>query len=223
MAYVDTRNTSRNFGAGIAVLAVEVGIGLALVAGLSGTLTREKDNPFIAHTFTPDPPKVPPAPPKTKPTEDSVIDRVDRMIEVPPTTGGPVIPEGPLTDSGGETVVGPLTPPDTTPPPPPEPPRFTPKRAAPKNKTALWVTTNDYPTNDLRAEHHGRTGYRLLIDSKGTVTDCTVTATSGFPGLDKAACDNVRRRARFEPATDETGARTAGSYSGSVTWTIPKE
>jgi protein TonB len=55
------------------------------------------------------------------------------------------------------------------------------------------------------------------------VTDCAVTASSGFAGLDKATCDTVKRRARFEPATDQTGARTTGSFSGSVSWQIPKE
>ena len=41
-------------------------------------------------------------------------------------------------------------------------------------------------------------------------------------GLDRATCDNVARRARFEPATDASGANVAGSYANNIRWVIPK-
>ncbi len=223
MAFVDATNTRTKLGAGIAVLAIEAGIGLALVAGLTASFTRVKDTSLRGETIiTPKPPE---KPPETKPVQknDSVIDRVDPLVKLPPQPGTELPPPELFPGADGDDTVGGLVPPEITPPPLPEPPRFTPKRATPRNKTGLWVTTNDYPTNDLRAEHQGRTGYRLAIDANGAVTDCTVTSSSGWPGLDKAACDNVRRRAKFDPATDQTGARTAGNYSGSVTWQIPEE
>ena len=40
-------------------------------------------------------------------------------------------------------------------------------------------------------------------------------------GLDAATCKLLTRRARFEAASDETGAKIVGSYSGSVRWEIP--
>jgi periplasmic protein TonB len=55
------------------------------------------------------------------------------------------------------------------------------------------------------------------------VTDCQVTSSSGSPDLDEAACANVRRRARFNPATDGEGQPTSGSYSNRVRWVIPKD
>jgi len=55
------------------------------------------------------------------------------------------------------------------------------------------------------------------------VQSCTVTTTSGFPGLDKATCDNVGRRARVEPATDSSGNAVHGTYSGSIRWVIPQD
>jgi protein TonB len=54
------------------------------------------------------------------------------------------------------------------------------------------------------------------------VRSCTVTGSSGFPNLDKAACDNISHRARFEPAADDGGQRIAGTYSGTIRWVIPQ-
>jgi protein TonB len=47
--------------------------------------------------------------------------------------------------------------------------------------------------------------------------------SSGSPDLDQATCDNVRRRARFAPATDGEGNPTTGSYTNSIRWVIPKD
>lgn len=224
MAYVDTRNTTRKLGAGAAVLAIEAAIGVALVTGLTATMTRKADEPIITHDITPPSPSPEPVaevrPPDRKDTR--AIDRPETIIKLPSETGYQ-LPE--LTDGDRSTGTESLgdfrfPEPDVTADPPP---LFKPRAAIPKGRMAQWVTTNDYPTSDLRLEHHGRTAYRLTIDASGAVTECTVTASSGHPGLDKATCDNVKRRARFEPATDQTGARVAGSYNGSVTWQIPTD
>jgi periplasmic protein TonB len=225
MAFADTKTLNQKLGAGAAVLLIEAGIGLALVAGLTATMVVKPDRVLEA-TIIPIPKDPTPPPPDTKDVRKnpSVIDRPDPLIKLPPINP-PNLPE--VTESTGHEgttdlgdVAFPL--PDTT-PPPPEVPLFKPKSAKPLGKWANWVTTNDYPKSDLRAEHQGVTRYRLTIDSRGAVSDCTVTASSGWPGLDKAACSTVQRRANFEPATDQTGARVAGSFSGSVSWQIPEE
>lgn len=225
MAYTDTAGTSRTLGTGAAVLAIEAGLGLALITGLATTMTPTRDT-TVRTTNVPLPkPKDPPLPkPQDTVRKDtSVIDRPDTRIKFPPMPTDTTFPE--LTNDRGNEgteVLGeakfPTPEPTTTPPP-----LFKPIAAKPKGKWQQWVTTNDYPTHDLRLEHSGTTRYRLSIDSGGRVTNCTVTGSSGWPGLDKAACDWVSSRGKFEPATDETGARTAGSFTGSVTWQIPKE
>lgn len=225
MAYADTKTLNQKLGAGAAVLLIEVGIGLALVVGLTATMVVKTDSRFDAFQV-PLPPKPLPPPPETRDAQKdpSVIDRPNVLIKLPPLNP-PDLPE--IADSRGNDgtfdlgdVAFPL--PETT-PTPPETPLFKPKSAKPLGKWSNWVTTNDYPASDLRAEHQGRTSYRLTVDVRGVVTDCSITTTSGWPGLDRAACDNVKRRARFEPATDQTGARSAGSFNGAVTWQIPKE
>ena len=79
----------------------------------------------------------------------------------------------------------------------------------------------DEKARDLREGNQGVTGFRLQIGPDGRVEACTVTSSSGHPGLDEAACDNISRRARFEPATDGAGNRVRGTYAGSIRWVIP--
>ena len=109
------------------------------------------------------------------------------------------------------------------PPAAPPPPRFPPKQPQPKGSPANWATSNDYPSRALREEREGVTGFRVNVGLDGKVIDCQVTSSSGSPDLDQATCDNVRRRARFQPATDGEGKPTTGSYANRIRWIIPKE
>lgn len=226
MAYADTNTTTRKLGAGAAVLLIEGGLAAALIVGLATSYTVNIDrNPTAINVPLPKPSPPPvEAQPQRKDTKPSVIDQPDTLIKLPPVNAGPVtVVEVPATGSEGTSVIGDVAFPDPTPSPTTTPPLFKPRAAAPKGKWQAWVSTNDYPTRDLREGNQGTTRYRLSIDTAGRVSDCTVTASSGHPGLDRATCDKVRSRARFEPATDQTGARVPGSFAGSVTWQIPQD
>ena len=111
------------------------------------------------------------------------------------------------------------------PPPPaaPPPPAFQPKGAVPRGNPGSWATTNDYPSRALREEREGTTGFRVTVGPDGRVTDCQITSSSGHSDLDEATCSNIRRRARFRPATDGNGEPTTGSYANRVRWVIPKD
>ncbi|MFM5918229.1 MAG: energy transducer TonB [Novosphingobium sp.] len=221
MAYADAQQTTRKFGAGASVLAIEVGIAWAIIAALGMTITKHKSPPFVAVPIQPDvdPPKpVPTTQPTVQPRDPVQPRPVDRIIDLGPTAMPTFIPE-PFTggdDGGGIDIPIPR-------PTPPPVPTFTPKAARPLGNYAGWVTTNDYPTAGLRGEHEGSTRYRLTVDAAGKPTGCTVTGSSGFADLDSATCATLMRRAKFTPATDETGARVAGSYAGTVTWRLPEE
>lgn len=102
-------------------------------------------------------------------------------------------------------------------------PTFTPRGARPHGNVAQWVTASDYPTNDLRQEHQGVTRVRLTVDTAGRVARCEVIGSSGWPGLDGATCTKLVSRARFEPASDETGARVEGSFVTAVRWRLPED
>jgi protein TonB len=220
MAYADATHTNRKLGTGAAVLAFEIALGWALIAGLAVSLkptTHTRTTTFDVKV--PKPPVVEPVKPQdpiqtqtrtdTKPLDRPVID-----------TGPSVLPTFTADDGGGAIREVIFTPPVT---PSPPPPRFTPKAARAKGNMAGWVSDNDYPTADLRAGNEGRTAYRLSIDTSGKVTNCTVTASSGHPGLDKATCDKITSRGKFEPATGSEGERVTGTFSSAVTWRIPEE
>jgi len=98
---------------------------------------------------------------------------------------------------------------------------FEPVAAKPRNDPAKWVSTNDYPTRDIRQGNEGISRFRLNVSAQGKITGCRIPQSSGHQGLDAATCKNVGSRARFEPATDANGARIASTYSGSIRWVIP--
>jgi TonB family protein len=109
------------------------------------------------------------------------------------------------------------------PPPPLTSVFFDGKPASPAGNPGLWVTTNDYPPRALREERAGTVGFRLTIDPFGRVSACDITSSSGSPDLDEVTCTLVTQRARFNPAKDNKGKATTGSYSSRVRWIIPED
>lgn len=125
--------------------------------------------------------------------------------------------KGPVIDTGAF----PLDPGLPLDPPKPVQPAFEPKAAAPLGSPGTWAGEGDYPPGDLHAGHAGVTRFRVGIGSDGRVSDCTIVASSGWPGLDAAACRAVTMRARFRAATDERGQATAGNYASAIRWVMP--
>ena len=107
-------------------------------------------------------------------------------------------------------------------PPTPPAPAITPVGASPRNGPAGWITTNDYARSDLVREREGTAGYRLVIGSDGRVDACEITRSSGHSSLDRNTCRLIESRARFDPATNNRGETTVGTYTGTVTWQIPE-
>ena len=119
-------------------------------------------------------------------------------------------------------VIYPSPPPLTYPvAPPPSPPSYYARPARPKGNPGLWVTTSDYPSAALRDEISGVTRFRLIVEADGRVSQCDITQSSGSEILDTATCRLIVRRARFNPAVDETGNPTVGYFSNAVRWIIP--
>ena len=61
----------------------------------------------------------------------------------------------------------------------------------------------------------------MIVGTNGKVSSCEITRPSGNGQLDGATCRYISQRARFDPATDDTGAKVVGTYSGTVSWEIP--
>lgn len=108
-------------------------------------------------------------------------------------------------------------------PPPPPTPAGKARPARPAGNPGTWVTSNDYPTDAMRSETQGTTGFRLTIDPTGAVTACDVTLSSGSESLDSTACRLMRERGRFVPALDAKGKPTVGTWSSRFRWALPDD
>jgi protein TonB len=222
MSYTNrAQDPARRTTAIAGVVVVHGLIGYALITGLrfTGMIDVPTYDPIIDFPILPDPP--PPEP-------------IDEVIPDPPRPPDLVAPQPPIE----LTPVGPIRPlqfdplviPDPVIPPPGngliEPPRpqpsFAPRRAAPRNDSARWVVTEDYPPSALRRRAEGTTRFRVIVGTDGRVDACEVTGSSGSAELDAAACRNIERRARFEPASDGNGQKVVGTYTSSVSWRIPR-
>lgn len=60
----------------------------------------------------------------------------------------------------------------------------------------------DYPHSSRLRGEQGRVSLLVQVDMAGRVTEVSVLGSSGFPALDRAAEEAVRRW-RFEPATQD--------------------
>lgn len=222
MAYVDTHTANHKFGTFTAVALIHVAAGIALVNGLAASFIPKAEE--IIRTFNVDPPK-----PKRVPPEPAVTEAArpapSRPAPVPadpfaftPPIPVPAFPTGPVGEPTGGSGIGEALFPTPTPSPAPG---FAPRGARPKGNPALWVSTSDYPTAGLRGELEGLVKVRLTIAADGKPSDCAVTASSGHDVLDEATCAKLLRRARFDPASDQTGANVAGTWNTAVRWQIP--
>lgn len=210
-----------------------------IVALIQGGLAVALVNGFAVNLFAPEPPKhlpsnlYPTAPMQPQPTEtpkvlpekpvqmETPVRAPEARLPIVPDTALTVLPIGPVQPTGGAIDKGESF--IITPVPSDPPARFAPKTAKPRGNVAGWVTTEDYPTTDIRAGHTGTVRFRLAIDGAGRVTGCTITQSSGYTGLDAATCRNVAKRARFDAASDAMGDKVAGTYDGTIRWVIPQD
>jgi protein TonB len=222
MSYLNhVHDPRRRATALVSVGAVHVLLAAGLVAGLAVNFERIAPGKLIG-TNIPLPPPVPdPTPtPTAKPVETTYVPTdPPRAVELPTDTT--VVREADETLPAKITYYpsGTVDPP-ALPPPPPRP-SFTPRRAVPSNSSSNWITNNDSPRRALVDEAEGSASYRLVIGTNGRVSSCELTSPTGNRALDDATCRLITSRARFEPATDETGSKVMGIYAGSVRWDIP--
>lgn len=222
MSYLNRLQDPRRRTTAIAgVVLVHAVLGYALVTGLqfTGFIDKPEWKPIIEI-------KVEPTPTPTPPPTDEIVPEETKAPEfVAPTPPIVLTPVGPIAPLPFDPVIpGPIVNPNPTPnfvePPRPQP-SFAPRRAAPRGDTSHWVTPDDYPSRELRNGIEGTTHFRVVVGTDGRVGACEVTRSSGSAQLDAAACRNIERRARFEPATDGNSQKVVGSYSSSVLWRIP--
>ncbi len=218
MAYGDTVDPTSRIISLILVGIITFLLGWLLVSGLAVDVVKQiAEKLDVVDVTEPPPPEEPPPPPPP-----------ENKLPPPPQV---VIPPSPVPSLSSNVVVDstPTPPPPQppapviTPPAPPAPPA-TPDHSRPprsRGNENTWVTTDDYPPSALREEAQGTTRTRLSVGADGRVTGCEVTGSSGNAALDQAACRNLQRRGRFEPALDREGNPIASSYTKNVRWQVP--
>ncbi len=224
MAYLQHTSWRDRPGAVIGVIAIHAVVGYALVTGLSFKQAIERvTNPQASQVDN-----IPLDPPPPPPTPEASTDpaQVDRPLVAPITpldlsTDKPVVDTTtvilPTIDPIIKVIPGPTPGPSTRPTP-----LFDAVAARPRNNPGSWVTEDDYRSSWINREMVGTARFRLEIAASGKVEQCTITGTSGHAELDRATCDLVTRRARFDPAKDSTGAKIGDSYTSSVRWQLPE-
>ena len=77
-----------------------------------------------------------------------------------------------------------------------------------------------YPPRALAAREEGAVGFTVTLDSKGDVTNCQVTHTSGHPLLDEETCKLITLNAVFKP-DPSMGPSQTRVHQGVINWRLP--
>lgn len=83
-----------------------------------------------------------------------------------------------------------------------------------------WVSgiLRHYPTSMLRDGNNGRVRVRLLVGTDGKAQSCHIQMASRHEEFEDAACKQLVRYARFEPALDSAGHPILSYWTTSVTY-----
>lgn len=204
----------------IIALAIVGGIGAVMVIGLAiNAIKKEIERVTTVDIEEPPPPEEPDEPPPPQ----------ENTAPPPPVAPPPPISIAPAPPpiQTQPTIPPPSPPALRIPPPapagpPPAPPAPSKARGARTKNERSWAARiqENYPARALREEIEGTVGVRVTVTPDGRATGCSVTASSGSDILDAAACQGMERYARFEPALDDAGNPTNGSYSTRITYRL---
>jgi protein TonB len=171
-----------------------IGLHVLVIYGLAATMGVVKVPQFAAPleaVFIPEQTQDEPDPPvPVKPEIDQVMPTETLMPEV--QFDEPVVPPADVATPPSENAIAATT---------------APGAVAQDLKTSNRVDPT-YPSASRRAGEEGTVRLKVLVDEKGRPKDVAVATSSGFPRLDQAAMQAVRKW-RFVAATDGTSPISA--------------
>jgi protein TonB len=214
MSYAEQSMSGNKITALIIVALIHVLLGYALVTGLAYEAAKKVIQKVTTVDIKEEVKKEEP-PPEVK--------KVD--VKPPPVVVPPPKIAVNIAPPQIETVSAPPPPaPIILAPPAPVPPPPAPSQARgakPKGQSGWAARIQDnYPAAALRQEKEGRVGVSVSIGPDGRVTSCSVSSSSGTPELDSAACRGMQSYARFDPALDDAGRPTTGSFRTAIVYKI---
>jgi protein TonB len=167
------------------------------------------------------PPEEEPPPPEDMPEPTSPPPPVTppQMLNIapnpPPVETRQDIPPPAPTNTRPTTI-------PTAPPGPPTPPRVSKARGVQPKGQRSWAARiqENYPRRAAQEEIEGTVGVRVTVTADGRATSCSVTSSSGSNILDDAACKDLERYGRFDPALNDDGAPISAGCSTSITYKL---
>lgn len=96
------------------------------------------------------------------------------------------------------------------------------REVAPAGNPARWLSTADYPGGPMRRGEQAIVNFRLIVDREGRVEECHIQQATQGDAFERAVCEAVVKRARFEPALDAEGNPIRSYYVNSVTFQMPR-
>jgi len=143
----------------------------------------------------------------SKPMEAVIIDQPQEQQKIEPVQTKPNLAE-PTVDLQQEIPEIPVEIPIEEAPPAEAVTTAPIESAPPAEVQSLKVTSRVdpvYPAQSRRAGEEGTVTFRVLVNASGKATDIQVAQSSGFPKLDQAAADAIRRW-KFAAANNGSGA-----------------
>ena len=208
----------------IIALAIVGSVGLGMVVFLAVDAVKEAiERVTTVEVKEEEPPPEPDEPPPPEP------DTPDPVSPPPPNAPESLIEmprESPITTTQRETPQEVFRRPDVTPEPvrPAEPVARPPSKARgvqPKNQRSWAARIQDnYPRRAAQEEIEGTVGVRVTVTPDGKATGCSVTSSSGSDILDTAACKDLERYGRFDPALNDAGTPISASWSTRITYKL---
>lgn len=191
--YAPGTPTSQNFMSRSGPAMAVIGLHILIIYGLAASMGVVKVPQFAAPieaVFIPEQTEQEPDPPvPVKPELDQVMPTETPMPEV--QFDEPVVPPAEVATPPSENAIA----------------ASTAGAVAQDLKTSNRVEPT-YPSASRRAGEEGTVRLKVLVDEKGRPKDVAVATSSGFPRLDQAAMDAVRKW-RFVAATDGATAISA--------------
>lgn len=215
MAYADQQMSGNRIVALFIVAIIHVLIGYVLITGLAYKAAKQ----VIERVTTVDIEEPPPEEPKDEPPPPEPQDTAPPPPVAPPPPIN-IAPAPPPIRT--QPTIPPPSPPALVVPPPAPPAPPSQARGATTKGERSWAARiqENYPARAMREEIEGTVGVRVSVTPDGRAGSCQVTSSSGSPILDDAACKDMQRYARFNPALDAAGNPTTGSYSTRVTYKL---
>lgn len=222
MAYADQQMSGNKIVAIVIVAIIHVALGYALITGLAASAFQE----VVERVTTVDVSEPPPPPPEEEPPPPPP----DNVAPPPPVAPVPPISIAPrppdvqtqvtIPPPAPPAVIIPPAAPIAAPAPPPPPPSQA--RALRPDGQSRWARQiqDNYPARAIREEASGTVGVRVTVGPNGRVSECSVSASSGNSSLDTAACDGMRRFARFTPALNAAGDAVSAPYSTRIVYQL---